>query len=742
MSQKPKSNPPPLKSFNDAIFQKRMSEKYEDLYKYYNSIYHNDQMFNSLIDSIYNFYQERSDTLKNLDEQRLSNPKWFCQNDSIGIQIYADKFAGNLHNIENKLDYLQGLGIKYLYSLPILDSPPKKSDGGFAVSNYRKVREDLGNVEDLKHLINSLHERGMCFCMDFIINHTSDEHEWAQRAKKGEIGYQNRYYFYDSWYIPNKFDSFEFNRFFGDMAPDNFTFVPEIKKIVMTTFYPFQWDLNFTNPIVFNEMVSNILFLTNLGVDFLLFNGCPNLWKKPGTSCRMLKQAYVINYMIFIIMQIVCPGVISWIDVKRHKKKKEENEKLNSIKLHNDFDSMFYHFNDESESENENDFVITNSGIISKDDAAENYSSSTILHVDEEEEEDIIDFDQSLEIGNIHYNYPWVSRLFGSLALCDVHSIQFSIDAICNRFEDSSYFIRVQSHDDINWGHGYESNKNRMIGNGLENDDSYTGDIIPLYRYLNDFYTGNMPGSFSKGFTFAENLSTGKASICGRTASLMGLEKAINEEEKIKKRIKNVKKPNQTAISNKLNQIANSIQNSVDRILLLHAVTASMPSMFFIFYGDEIGEFNDYSPDNADYKCEDTRYLLRGAYDWNSSSLIQKDENSYQSKIFNGIKKIIDARLKCKSFSDNKRTVFINSYSNGINYDEVDNGILIFKRIQNDDNFIIFIFNFCQYRRHLNIQKTDINGKFVDLITGEIIENINDFVINGYGYLWLKPLNE
>lgn len=198
---------PPLKNYDDAIFQKRISERYEELYFYYNSIYHNDQMFNSLIDTIYDFYQKRPETLKKLDIERLKNPKWFCQNDSIGAQIYTEKFANNLQRVESKLDYLQKLGVKFVYGLPFLDSPPGKSGGGFAVSNYRKIREDLGTIENLKHLINSLHDRKMCFCMNFIINHTSDEHEWAQRAKKGEIEYQNRYYFYDSWYIPNKFDS-------------------------------------------------------------------------------------------------------------------------------------------------------------------------------------------------------------------------------------------------------------------------------------------------------------------------------------------------------------------------------------------------------------------------------------------------------------------------------------------------------------------------------------------------------
>lgn len=172
-----KKNPPPLKKFNDKIFQERLEERYEELYQNYDAIYHNDQMFNSLIESMFQFYQERSDSLKNLDMERLKNPKWFCRNDSIGVQLYAEKLAKDFKGLESKLDYLQKLGVKFIDALPFLQSPPQKSDGGFAVSNQRQVREDLGTIDDLKHLIDTIHDRNMCFCMTFIIHNTSDEHE-------------------------------------------------------------------------------------------------------------------------------------------------------------------------------------------------------------------------------------------------------------------------------------------------------------------------------------------------------------------------------------------------------------------------------------------------------------------------------------------------------------------------------------------------------------------------------------
>lgn len=737
-----KTKAPPLKEFNDKIFQERLSERYEELYNYYNTIYHNDQMFDSLINMIFDFYQKRPDSFKKLDLERLKNPKWFCKNDSIGIQFYIEKVSDNLRDLESKLDYLQKLGIKFVYALPFLDTPPSKSDAGFAVSNYRQIRKDLGTIEDLKHLINTLHERNMCFCMNFVINHTSDEHEWAQRAKKGEIEYQNRYYFFDSWYIPNKYDSYtQLSHFFGEVAPDNFTYVPECQKIVMTTFYPFQWDLNFRNPVVFNETMANILYLMNIGVDVLLFNGTPCLWKKPGTSCRMLNQSYIINYLIVKIMEIVCPGVAAWIDLKQKSKSKNIDLKEDS-------------YVDESESETENEFIVTESGVMMNDgnhDLIEMSIIKSTLEENEEEEENVIEFDQSKEVGSVHYSYPWISRLWASLALNDVHSIIKSINSICNRFPSKSFFTRVQSHDDINWGNGFDSESSSLIGQGLGNSDGFYGDIITLYRYLNDFYTGNMPGSYSKGLLFAEDLTTGKARICGRTASLLGLETALEKRSGIMKKIENAKQNHLNTLHNKLKMVDNCIQNSIDQILLLHSVSASMPSMFIIYYGDEIGQLNDYSESNYINNVKDTRFVLRGKFDWESANVVEKDINSYQAKIFNGIKEIINARLNCPSFTENIKTVFINSYSynqyfdddeyNNMEY-EVDPGVLIFKRIQENEKFLLFIFNFCKYPKLIHIQSEDVSGKFKDMITGQVFDQINNIKVKGYGYLWLEPIIE
>ncbi|KAK8848261.1 hypothetical protein M9Y10_019317 [Tritrichomonas musculus] len=766
---KSKKVPPILKDFGDEDFQSRLSARYEEVYSLYSAIYHDDKMFNSMIDMIFELYQNRSTKLKDLDKKRLKEPNWYCKNDSIVIQLYAEKFAENLKGIETKLDYLQKLGIKFVYVLPFLRSPPHKSDGGFACSDYRNVREDLGTIEDLEHLINALHERGMCFMMDFIINHTSDEHEWAIRAKRGEIEYQNRYYFYDSWYEPNQFDSYGvMGHFFGDIAPDNFTFVPECQKIVMTTYYPYQWDLNFSNPIVFNQTLNNILFLMNRGVDALVFNGTSNMWKKAGTSCRNLPQAYIINQIINLCMEIVCPGGVASFDIKRHKRRtpndndNEERILLNTSTSNTNDEEDDDFIDDESESENENEFVITESGVITADaDADLNlmYSKFHAENGEEEEKDELeVDFDMSTEIGKIHHNSGWVSRLWASLAFGDVHSISYSINAISNRFSGDGYFTNVHTHDDINWGFGFDVENNSFIGNGKGSPDGYHGGIITVYRFLNDYYSGSMPGSYSKGIMFAEDMVTGKARICGTTASLLGLEAALEKEKKVMKKIKKNQNKN---LTQKLVMAKENIQKAIDRILLLHAVTASMPSMFIIYYGDELGKLNDYSYIKYPEISHDTRYLQRSWINWEKAKLVESDKESYQSRIFNGIKDLINARLKCPFFADSLKTIFIKNYTynnyynevendemylkptsgKGVEY-EIDNTVLIFKRIRRGGKFLLFIFNFGQYKRQIRIEESHAKGQFRDMIHGNIFKQINNLTIEGYGYLWLEPIED
>ncbi|MBE6042193.1 MAG: amylosucrase, partial [Clostridiales bacterium] len=180
---------------------------------------------------------------------------------------------------------------------------------GYAVSDFRKVRPDLGTMEDLEALTGACHRRGMMVCMDFVMNHTSEEHEWARAARAGDPVAQSRYFFYDNWDIPDQFQK-TLPEVFPETAPGNYTWLDDCGKIVMTSFYPFQWDLNYRNPMVFNDMTDNLLYLANRGVDVVRLDAVPYIWKTLGTNCRNLPEVHTLVRMMNLACRIVCPGVL------------------------------------------------------------------------------------------------------------------------------------------------------------------------------------------------------------------------------------------------------------------------------------------------------------------------------------------------------------------------------------------------------------------------------------------------
>ena len=293
----------------DDRFQKRMAIHHDELRWLYMELYGNEAMFAELTSQMYEFYQARKASLKNRDEKREKNPDWFKKNDMLGMMLYIDNFAGNIKGVQEKLDYLKSCNVNCVHLMPFLDSPQGRSDGGYAVADFRKVKPELGTMEDLARLTEKCHQKDMNVCMDFVMNHTSEDHEWAKRARQGDGEYMSRYFFYDNNEIPRKYEE-TVPQVFPTTAPGNFTYLQEINQYVLTTFYPYQWDLNYKNPRVFNEMMYNFLFLANQGIDIVRIDAVPYIWKELGTSCRNLERVHTIVRMMRIISEIVCPSVI------------------------------------------------------------------------------------------------------------------------------------------------------------------------------------------------------------------------------------------------------------------------------------------------------------------------------------------------------------------------------------------------------------------------------------------------
>ncbi|MDE6844160.1 MAG: alpha-amylase family protein [Lachnospiraceae bacterium] len=294
---------------NDEVFQKRLQRHHDELRWLYMELFDNGSMFAELCDNMRQFYLERNKELKARDKKRETDQEWYKQNDMLGMMFYIDNFAGNMKGVESKLDYIEQCNVNYIHLMPFLDTPKGRSDGGYAVSDFRKVQPKLGSMEDLDSLTAACHKKDINVCMDFVMNHTSEDHEWAKKAREGDGEYMSRYFFYDNDKEPAMYER-TVPQVFPTTAPGNFTWLEDAGKYVMTTFYPYQWDLNYKNPRVFNEMMYNFLYLANRGIDIIRIDAVPYIWKELNTSCRNLQQVHTIVRMMRMISEIVCPGIL------------------------------------------------------------------------------------------------------------------------------------------------------------------------------------------------------------------------------------------------------------------------------------------------------------------------------------------------------------------------------------------------------------------------------------------------
>lgn len=223
--------------------------------------------------------------------------------------LYVDLFNGDLNGLLDKIDYFEELGINFIHLMPVLQVPRDHNDGGYAVSNYREIDPRFGTWDHFDQVSDAFRKRGIYLMLDIVINHTSDEHEWAVQAKAGNKKYQEYYYFFDDRYWPDQYEQ-SMPQVFPDSSPGNFTYIHDVGKWVMTVFNTYQWDLNYTNPQVFIEMLANLLFLSNAGADVLRLDALAFMWKRLGTSGQNLEEAHEIVRVFKACMQVVAPGTI------------------------------------------------------------------------------------------------------------------------------------------------------------------------------------------------------------------------------------------------------------------------------------------------------------------------------------------------------------------------------------------------------------------------------------------------
>lgn len=618
------SNNTSLANTDTLIYHTRFQKHLDELKWLYMELYNSEFMFDELCKNLYKFYRDRKTTLKDLDKKRESAPAWFQENNMLGMMLYVDNFAKTLKGVEKKLDYIQSCNVNYIHLMPLLESPKGRSDGGYAVSNFRNVQPELGTIEDLSNLADKCHEQNISICLDFVMNHTSEEHEWAIRAKQGEEEYMNRYFFFSNYDIPTMYEK-TVPQVFPTTAPGNFTYLPELNHFVMTTFYPYQWDLNYKNPVVFNEMMYHFLFFANLGIDIIRIDAVPYIWKEIGTSCRNLPQVHTIVRMMRMINEIVCPSVLLLGEVVMEPEK-----------------------------------VTPYFGTIEKPEC------------------------------HMLYNVTTMATIWNSVATQDSRLLKLQMNIINNLPKQYTFLNYLRCHDDIGWGLDFSTLK------------KWDMKEIPHKQYLNDFFTGKLSESFSRGELYNNDPVTKDARFCGTAASMCGIEKAgfIGDKQEMKKAI------------------------ALD--IMLHAYMFMQSGIPIIYSGDEIGQLNDYSYKNDPMKASDSRYLHRGKFQWELTKKI-KEKGSVQEQIFHALNKLAQIRKNEQAFhaAANVWTIETNDIS-----------VLCLARSM-EDNKIIGIFNFSPEKKTAWIQEED--GVYEDLLTKEHVKAVN-IEIHPYGFYWLKRL--
>ena len=604
---------------NNSIFQYRLEKHHDELRWLYMELYQNDDMFAELCSKMYEYYRQRSSKLKERDAKREQEAGWYHRKDMLGMMLYIDNFAGNMQGVKEKIPYLKECNVNCLHLMPFLDTPEGRSDGGYAVADFRKVRPDLGTMKDLAELAEKCHEEDINVCMDFVMNHTSEDHEWAKRARDGEGEYMSRYFFYDNNDVPEKYEE-TVSQVFPTTAPGNFTYLSDNGHYVMTTFYPYQWDLNYRNPRVFNEMMYNFLYLTNQGIDIVRIDAVPYIWKELGTTCRNLKQVHTIVRMMRMIAEIVCPSVLLLGEVVMEPEK-----------------------------------VVPYFGTVEKPEC------------------------------HMLYNVTTMATTWNSIAARDIRLLKKQMD-ILNHLPKQYVFLNyLRCHDDIGWGLDYETLKQW----GMEE--------IPHKRYLNDYFTGKIAGSISRGELYNDDPVTQDARFCGTTASMCGIEKAGFEQNK------------------------EAMETAVREDLMLHAYMLTQSGIPMLYSGDELGQVNDYSYKEDPAKCADSRYIHRGKLQWELAEN-KNDPTTVQGSIFQTLDRLEKIRRQEITF-DKDADVYT--------YDVHDDSILCVLREYKGRRFF-GIFNFSNQEKTAWMQE---KGMYRNLLTGEKTE-LKDIRLSGYEFLW------
>jgi maltose alpha-D-glucosyltransferase/alpha-amylase len=226
------------------------------------------------------------------DLQIIGGADWY--KDAIIYELHIRSFydgngdgIGDFPGATKKLDYLADLGVTALWLLPFYPSPLK--DDGYDITNYLQVHPSYGDLKSFHRFLKEAHRRGIRVITELVINHTSDQHPWFQRARRAKPGsaWRNFYVWSDS---PEKYS--EARIIFQDFEASNWTWDPVAKAYYWHRFYSHQPDLNYDNPLVHKAMLRIIDFWLEMGVDGMRVDAVPYLYEREGTNCENLPETH------------------------------------------------------------------------------------------------------------------------------------------------------------------------------------------------------------------------------------------------------------------------------------------------------------------------------------------------------------------------------------------------------------------------------------------------------------------
>ncbi|QDU02951.1 Amylosucrase [Gimesia chilikensis] len=614
-------------------FELRLDEHWRPLFRLLFELYHDRYDFFFHIEHVLltaaRAWAERREELCELDRHRINEPNWFQSERINGGALYVDLFGENLSKLREHVGYFKDLGLTYLHLMPLFAVRPGNNDGGYAISTYRSVDPRLGTIDDLRLFAADLRKAGISLVLDFVFNHTADDHEWARLAQAGNREFQEYYYIFPDRTEPEKYER-TLREIFPTVRRGNFTWHDGMQQWVWTTFNSFQWDLNYTNPAVFRAMLEEMFFIANTGIDILRLDAVAFIWKQMGTSCENLPQAHTLIQAFNRLARIATPGLL--------------------------------------------------------------FKSEAIVHPD-----DVVKYISEHEC-QISYNPTLMALLWESLA---TRKVNLLVQTLSHRYRlprNTAWVNYLRCHDDIGWT--FDDADAQAIG-------------INAYdhrKFLNDFYTGQFPGSFARGVPFQENFETGDMRISGTMASLAGLEQAIEEDDEEKKEL------------------------ALRRMLLLHGVSLSIGGIPLLYLGEEWGMLNDYDFVKDPAKAGDSRWIHRPKMQWEFLEELDDHRNagngSIRTHIYCTTQKLIALRKSLPALAGQEMDLIALANEHVLGYIRI-----------NEGNRLIVLANFSEEPQQIDgnkIRTAGLGRFFQNMIDDKTYATSENIVLAPYQILWLN----